>query len=74
MRLLVEPYELIVGVTVSAKLVYTRNLCLSLITQFVYPILLNRLQKLFHPVQRCVHGRSKNVKYRKISKVMLEDQ
>ena len=49
MRLLVEPYEVIVGVTVSAKLVYTRSLRLSLITQFVYPIPLNRLQQLFHP-------------------------
>ena len=45
MRRFVEPDELIVEVTVSAKLVYTRNLRrLSLIKQFVYP-----LQHLFHP-------------------------
>ena len=49
MRLFVEPNnELIFEVTVSVKLVYTRNLRLSLITQFVYPIPLNRLQHLFH--------------------------
>ena len=44
MRLFVERDELIVGVTVSVKLVYTLNLRLSLITQFVYT-----LQHLFHP-------------------------